>query len=52
VAEDKFYSLSDTSTDGARKLVVFEMESRERFKELSLLWAWGAELSLAIIGPS
>jgi hypothetical protein len=28
------------------------MEHREQYKELSLLWAWGAELCLVIAGPS
>jgi hypothetical protein len=37
VAEDKFCSLSDASADGARRLVVSEMERREQFEELSLL---------------
>jgi hypothetical protein len=52
VAEEKFRSLSDASPDGAWWLVVFEMEHQEQFEELSLLWAWGAELCLAIVGPS
>jgi hypothetical protein len=52
VAEEKFCSLSDASADGARWQVVFKMEHRDQFEELSLLWAWGAELCLAIVGPS
>jgi hypothetical protein len=28
------------------------MEHREQFEELSFLLAWGAELCLAIVGPS
>jgi hypothetical protein len=28
------------------------MERQEKFEELSLLWAWSAELCLAIVGPS
>jgi hypothetical protein len=52
VAEEKFFSLSNASDDGARWLVVFEMERREQFEELSLLRAWGAELCLAIVGLS
>jgi hypothetical protein len=52
VVEEKFHSMSDASTDGARWLVVFEMEYRDQFEELSLLWAWCAELCLAIVGPS
>jgi hypothetical protein len=52
VAEGKFHNLSDASTAGARRLVVFEMEDRGQFNELSLMWAWGAELCLAIVGPS
>jgi hypothetical protein len=52
VTEEKFYSLSDASADGAQWLVVSEMDRREQFEELSLLRAWGAELCLAIVGPS
>jgi hypothetical protein len=52
VVEEKFLSLSDASADGALWLVVSKMEHREQFKELSLLRAWGAELCLAIVGPS
>jgi hypothetical protein len=52
VAEEKFRSLSDALADGARQLVVFEMERREQFEELSLLRALSAKLCLAIIGPS
>jgi hypothetical protein len=52
VAKEKFRSMSDASADGARWLVVFEMEYQEQFKELSLLWAWCAKLCLAIVGPS
>jgi hypothetical protein len=52
VVEEKFCSLSDTSADGVRSLVAFEMEHQEHFEELSLLRAWGAELCLAIVGPS
>jgi hypothetical protein len=37
VAEEKFCSLSDAWTNGARRLVVSKMERREQFKELSLL---------------
>jgi hypothetical protein len=44
--------LSDVSADGVRWLVVSEMERREQFEELSLLQAQGAELCLAIVGPS
>jgi hypothetical protein len=28
------------------------MERREQFQELPLLWAWGVELCIAIVGPS
>jgi hypothetical protein len=52
VAEEKFRSLSNASTDGARRLVVNKMECQEQFKEFSHLWNWGAELCLAIVGPS
>jgi hypothetical protein len=52
VTEEKFHSLFDTSTDGARQLVVSEMECREQFEELSLLRASCANLCLAIVGPS
>jgi hypothetical protein len=52
VAEEKFHSLSDAPADGVRRLVVYEMERREQFEELSLLRAWGAELCLAIVGLS
>jgi phosphoribosyl-dephospho-CoA transferase len=52
VAEEKFCSLSDAWADGARSLVVSEMERWEQLKELSLLQAWGVELCLAIAGPS
>jgi hypothetical protein len=45
VAEEKFRSLSDVLADDARRLVVSKMESREQFEELSLILAWGAELS-------
>jgi hypothetical protein len=37
VAEEKFCNLSDASDNGAQWLVVFEMEHREQFEELSLL---------------
>jgi predicted DNA-binding antitoxin AbrB/MazE fold protein len=37
VAEEKFYSLTDTSADVAQRLVVFEMEHQEQFEELSPL---------------
>jgi hypothetical protein len=52
VAEEKFRSLSGMSAKGAWRLVVSEMERREQFEELSLLWAWGTELCLTIIRPS
>jgi hypothetical protein len=52
VAEEKFRSLSDALADGARWLVVSEMEHREQFEQFSLLRAWGAELGLTIIEPS
>jgi hypothetical protein len=52
VIEAKFHSLSDASANGVPWLVVSEMEHWEQFQELSLLWAWGAELYLAIVGPS
>jgi hypothetical protein len=52
VPKEKFHSLSNVSTDGARWLVVSEMEHWEQFEDLSLLWAWGVELCLTIIGPS
>jgi hypothetical protein len=35
-----------------RRLAVSKMEHREQFKEFFLLWAWGAKLCLAIVGPS
>jgi hypothetical protein len=44
--------LFDTLANGARQLVVSEMERREQFEELFLLRALGAELCLAIVGPS
>jgi hypothetical protein len=34
------------------RLVISKIECREQFKELSLLWAWGAELCLTIVDPS
>jgi hypothetical protein len=37
VAEEKFYSLIDTSADVAQRLVVSEMEHQEQFEELSPL---------------
>jgi hypothetical protein len=37
VVEEKFYSLSNTSVDGAWWLVVSEIEHREQLEELSLL---------------
>jgi hypothetical protein len=52
VAEEKFRSLSGMSAEGAWRLVVSEMERREQFEELSLLWAWGTELCLTIIRSS
>jgi hypothetical protein len=52
VTEEKVRSLSSSSTKGARRLVSFEMERREQFKKLSLLWAWGTELCLTIISSS
>jgi hypothetical protein len=52
VAKENFCSLSDASPDGARRLVVSEMERWEQFEELSLLWALDAELCLTIISPS
>jgi hypothetical protein len=52
VAEEKFHSLSNTSANGAQRLVVFETELREQFEELFLLRAFGAELCLAIVGSS
>jgi hypothetical protein len=39
VAEEKFHSLSDASADGARWLVVSEMEHQEQFEQFSLLRA-------------
>jgi hypothetical protein len=52
VAEEKLCSLYDASTDGARRLVVSEMERREQFKEFFVLRAQGVELWLAIVGLS
>jgi hypothetical protein len=52
VAEEKFHNSSDALADGALRLVVSEMEHPEKFEELSLLWAWGAELCHAIISSS
>jgi hypothetical protein len=49
-AEEKFHSLSDTSADGARWLMVFERERRKQFEELSLLRARGSEPCLTIVG--
>jgi hypothetical protein len=37
MAEKKFYSLPDVLADGARWLVVFEMEQHEQLEVLSLL---------------
>jgi hypothetical protein len=37
VGVEKFYNLFDASADGARWLLVSEMERREQFEELSLL---------------
>jgi hypothetical protein len=52
VAEEMFHVLSDVSAHGVWQLVVSEMEHREQFEELSLLRALGAELCVAIVGPS
>jgi hypothetical protein len=52
VAEEKAHSLSNSSAEGARWLVVFDMERREQFEEISLLWAWSTELCLTVIGSS
>jgi hypothetical protein len=52
VAEGKFRRFSVALADHVHRLVVSVMEHQEQFKEHSLLWAWGAELSLAIVGPS
>jgi septal ring factor EnvC (AmiA/AmiB activator) len=52
VAEEKFRSFSHALADGEQRLVASEKEHQEQFKELFLLWAWGAELCLATIGPS
>jgi hypothetical protein len=52
VVDGKFRNLSNASADGTRRLVVSKMEHLEQYEELSLLWAWGAELCLAIVGPS
>jgi hypothetical protein len=52
MAKDKFHSLFDTLADGARRLVDSEVECREQFVELSLLWARGAELCPTSVGPS
>jgi hypothetical protein len=43
--------LSVVSADGVLWLVVSEREHQEQFEELSLLWAQGSELCLAIVGP-
>jgi hypothetical protein len=50
-AKEKVRSLSRSSAEGTRWLVASEMEHQEQFGELSLVWAWGTELSLAILGP-
>jgi hypothetical protein len=52
VTEDKFRNLSEVSVDGVRRLLISEMERREQFEQLSLLWAWGAKLCFTITGPS
>jgi hypothetical protein len=52
VAEEKFHNLSGTSADGARWLVVSEMEHQVQFEEFFLLRTWGAKLCLAIVGLS
>jgi hypothetical protein len=52
VAKEKFHTLFDASANGARRLVVSEMEHREQFEELFLSWACCAELCLATVGPS
>jgi hypothetical protein len=52
VAKEKVCSLSSSSAEGAWRLVVCNMEHREKFEELSLLRAWDAELCLTIIDPS
>jgi hypothetical protein len=44
VAEGKVHSLSGSSAEGARRLVVCKMGHRQYFKDLSLLRAWGIEL--------
>jgi hypothetical protein len=48
--EEEFYSLSNVSAAGLRRLVVSEKDHREQFEEPSLMWAQDSELCLAIIG--
>jgi hypothetical protein len=48
VAEEKFQNLSDMSANGARWLVVSEMEHQEQLEELSHLRACGVELPLLV----
>jgi hypothetical protein len=52
VAKDKFRNLPDVSPDGVWWFMIFEMEHREKFEELSLLRAWGSKLCFTITGPS
>jgi hypothetical protein len=52
VAEKKVHSLSGSSAEGVRRLVISKMKCRQQFEELSLQRAWGTELCLTIIGPS
>jgi hypothetical protein len=47
--EEKFHSLSDASADGVRRLVVSKKEHWVQFEKLSLLWARGSELCVAIV---
>jgi hypothetical protein len=52
VAGERVRYLSNSSAEGARWLMASEMKRQEQFEELSLLWSWGIELCLSIIGPS
>jgi hypothetical protein len=52
MAEENSWGLSDAVADAKQQREESEKESQERFLELTLLWAWGTMLCLAIFGPS
>jgi hypothetical protein len=51
-ALEKVCNLSNSLADAVHRLVVSETEHREQFREISFLWAWGAELCLTIVSLS